>query len=94
MSSANNSKMIVISSIAKPEFISLNRNNSKSSIKRENISGDNTPPCRTPTAQSKKEEYELQCLTHDFTFVYTFLIIFTIFKLIQHLCNSYHSAFI
>ena len=54
MSSANNSKMIVISSIAKPEFISLNRNNSKSSIKRENISSDNTSPCRTPTAQSKK----------------------------------------
>ena len=94
MSSANNSKMIVMSSIVKPELIPSNKNNSKSSIKRENISGDKTTPCRKPTAQSKKEEYELQCLTHDFTFVYTFLIIFTIFKLIPHLCNLNHSAFL
>ena len=32
MSSANNSKMIVMSSIVKPELISSNKNNSKSSI--------------------------------------------------------------
>ena len=69
MSSANNSKMIVMSSIVKLELISSNKNNSKSSIKKENISGDKTSPCRKPTAQSKRKSMNYNVL-HTILYLY------------------------